>query len=87
MAKKSNQSTHKVLDTSLTYIMPMVPETVPRRLARRCDEVKTTCKLTYDEKGHSYKVSSPGYYDKWFFEDLMDWYMYNGYLSVYEETI
>lgn len=83
MAKKTPQ----IIDTNKQYMFPMTPVTIKRRMALKSDEVRVPCKLTYDEKGHSYKVSSPGYYDKWFFEDLMDWYMYNGYLSVYEETI
>lgn len=80
MAKKTPQ----LIDTSKQYMFPMTPLTIKRRLALKSDEVRVPCTLTYDERGASYKVSSPGYYDKWFYQDLLLWYLDTGYVTVFE---
>lgn len=80
MVKKIPQ----LIDTTKQYIVPMTPRTIERRFAFKKDEVRVPCTLTYDEKGASYKVSSPGYYDKWFYQDLLLWYIDTEYVTVFE---
>lgn len=80
MAKKTPQ----LIDTNKQYMLPMTPLTIKRRMALKSDEVRVPCTLTYDEKGASYKISCPGYYDKWFYQDLLLWYIDTGYVTVFE---
>ena len=71
-------------DTNKVYMLPMVPKTIPMRMALKNQEERVACNIEYDEKGHSYKVSAPGYHSKWFYEDLFKWYIDTGYVTVIE---
>ena len=76
---------HPILfDTNKVYMLPMVPKTIPLRMAFRNHEERVACNIEYDAKGHSYKVSAPGYHSKWFYVDLFKWYIDTGYVTVIE---
>lgn len=86
MARKKKQVTQKYnFDTSIKYIMPMLPLGEHNRIYQ--NEVPNIhCTITQDERD-AVKASAEGYQDKWFEGQYFDWLLYTGYIKKYTNKV
>lgn len=77
--KKQTTTTSYKFDTSIKYIMPMLPVGERNRVYQ--NEVPNIhCTITQNERD-AVKASAEGYQDKWFEGQYFDWLLYTGYVK------
>ena len=76
--KKQKEQRYR-FDTSIRYIMPMLPEGEKNRIYQ--NEISNIpCNIEQNDRD-AVRSFSPGYQDKWFEGQYFDWLLYTGYIT------
>ena len=85
--KKKPERTYATFDTSVKYIMPMLPVEVGTRRTYE-NEVKDVVVSIYQEpKTGDVRASADGYQDKWFYAMFFEWLLYTKYVKKAENIL